>query len=132
MFVIDQLGVSVATDVFEEHKELLEKLRSIPSRKRKRLANQMFKKAKKIKLGGKDGKRKLGSRKKEEGTLQVGGEDIDISEIVFEEELVKEKMEKEQNEDVKFDKEEEEEEEEEEQDEEAEECFRMHGACRLG
>ena len=99
MFVIYQLGVSVATDVFEEHKELLGKLRSIPSKKRKRLANQMFKKAKKIKLGGKDGKRKieLGSRKKEEGTLQIGGEDIDISEIVFEEEVVKEKMEIDQN-----------------------------------
>ena len=112
MFVIYQLGVSVATNVFEEHKELLEKLRSIPSKKRKKLANQMFKKAKKIKLGGKDRKRKIepGSRKKEEGTLQIGGEDIDISEIVFEEELVEEKMEIEQKRDAKMEEEEEEEE----------------------
>ena len=81
-----EVGLAAYTDVFEEHDELLTALRTIPSRKRKRLVNQMFK-SKRTKLSRKAGKSKkrLGPSKKDK-TLQIDNQDIDISEILFEEE----------------------------------------------
>ena len=85
-----EVGLAAYTDVFEEHDELLTALRTIPSSKRKRLVNQMFK-AKRIKLSRKAGKSKKRPRsRKEENTLQIDDQDIDVSEILFEEEVVEE------------------------------------------
>ena len=82
-----EVGVAAYNDVFEEHDELLTKLRTIPSKKRKRLLNQMFKTKRVNKRSRNAGKSKtrLGSSN-EEKTLQIDNQDIDISEILFEEE----------------------------------------------